>query len=60
MTNIGGANLVILKRPIVEEAEHNSKSYTYPVTATTQSQKKNLKAKKFQPISQVTNPARRN
>lgn len=60
MKNIGGANVVILTRPAVEEVEDNIQDHTYPVTAATRSQKKNLEAKKFQPISRVTKPAGRN
>ena len=60
MNNIGGANVVILKQPKVEKADDNVESYTYPVTAATRSQKNNLEAKKFQPISRVTKPAGRN
>lgn len=60
MNNIGGANVVILKRPTVEEAESDHESHTYPVTAATRSQKKNLEAKKFQPTSRITKPAGRN
>lgn len=45
MNNIGGANVVILKRPMIEEAEVNDKNYTYPVTAATQSQNKTLRPK---------------
>lgn len=60
MNNIRGANVVILKWPTVEEVESDYESYTYPVTADTQSQKKNLEAKKFQPTSRVIKPAGRN
>lgn len=60
MNNIRGANVVILKRPTVKEAESDCESHIYPVTATTWSQKKNLEAKKFQPTLRVTKPARRN
>lgn len=60
MKNIGGANVIILKRPTIEEADDNSEYHTYPVTAATQGQKKNLEAKKFQPISRATKPAGRN
>lgn len=42
------------------KTKDNSKSYTYPVTAATQSQKKNLEAKKFQPISRITKLVGRN
>ena len=64
MNNIGGANVVILKRPTVEEADNNLENHTYPITAATQSQ--NLARTKisglkiFQPTSQVTRPATRN
>ncbi len=47
INNIGGANVVILKRLTIEEAEDNAEDYIYPVTSSTQSQKKNLEAKKF-------------
>lgn len=40
MKNIGGVNVDIIKRPIVEDAESDYKNYIYPVTAFTQSQKK--------------------
>ena len=60
MNNIGGANVVILKRPTMEEADNDLEDHTYPVTAATRSQKKNLEAKKFQPTSRVTKPAGRN
>lgn len=40
MNNIGAANVVIVKRPTIEEAEDNDKTYIYPVTADSQSQKK--------------------
>lgn len=60
VNNIGGANLVILKQPTVEEADDNPKDHTYLVTAATYSQKKNLEAKKFQPILRVTKPEGRN
>lgn len=60
MNIIGGANVVILKRPTIEEAKDNDKNYIYPVTAATQSQEKNLEAKKFHPTSRVTNSAGRN
>ena len=33
MNNIGGANVVILKRPIVEKVDSNYESHIYPVTA---------------------------
>lgn len=33
-------NVVIVKRPTIEEAEDNDKNYTYSVTTATQSQKK--------------------
>ena len=35
MNNIGRANIVILKRPIVEEVESDYKSYIYLITVTT-------------------------
>ena len=35
MNNIGGANVVILKRPTVEEADHDLKNHIYPITAAT-------------------------
>ena len=60
MNNIGGANVVILKRPTAEKADHDSENHVYPITAATRSQKKNLEAKKFQPTSRVTKPAGRN
>ncbi len=60
MNNIGGANVVIPKRPTIEEAEGNAEDYIYPVTAATRSQKKNLEAKKFQPTSRITKAVRRN
>ena len=60
MNNIGGANVIIMKRPIVEDVESDYESYIYPVTAATRSQKKNLEAKKFQPTLGVTKPAVRN
>ncbi len=60
MNNIGGANIVILKRPTIEEAEDNAKDYIYLVTAATRSQKKNLEAKKFQPTSRITKVVGRN
>ena len=60
MNNIGGANVVILKRPTVEEADDNLEyPPTYPINAATRSQKKNLESKKFQPTSRVTRPAGR-
>ncbi len=54
MNNIGSANVVILKRPTIEETEENVKDYIYPVSAATRSQKKNLEAKKFQSPSRIT------
>ncbi len=60
MNNIGGANVVILKRATVEEVEGDYKSHTYPITTTTWSQKKNLEVKKFQPTLRVIKPAGRN
>lgn len=60
MNNIGRANVVILKRPMIEEADDDSEIYTYPVTAATRSRKRNLEAKKFHPTSRVTKPAGRN
>lgn len=33
MNNIGSANVVILKRPTMEEADNNFEDYTYSVTA---------------------------
>ena len=57
---IEGANVVILKQPAVEEVNSNYESHIYPVTAATQSQKKNLEVKKFQPMSRITKPAGRN
>ena len=60
MNNIGGANVVILKRPTIEEAEDNVEHYIYPVTTGTRSQKKNLEAKKFQPTSRITKAVGRN
>ncbi len=53
INNIGGANVVILKRPTIEETKNNAKDYIYPVTSVTRSQKMNLEAKKFQPTSQI-------
>lgn len=60
MNNSGSANVVILKRLTVKKADNNLKSYKYPVTAVTQSQKKNLEAKKFQFTSWIIKPVRRN
>ena len=60
MNNIADANVVILKRPTIKEADNDFKDHTYPNTAVAQSQKKNLKAKKFRPILRVTKLARRN
>lgn len=57
---IARANVVILKRPMIEEADDDSEIYTYPVTAATRSQKRNLEAKKFHPTSRVTKLAGRN
>lgn len=51
--NIGAANVVILKRQIIEEAEDNTEDYIYPVPAAIWSQKRNIKAKKFQLTSRV-------
>ena len=53
MNNIGDTNVVILKRPTMEETENNAKDYIYPVTSATQSQKKNVEAIKLQPTSQI-------
>ena len=59
MNNIEGANVVILEQPNVEEVDDNLKyPPTYPINAATQSQKKNLESKKFQP-TQVTRPVER-
>lgn len=60
MNNIGEVNIVILKQSIVEKAESDYESHIYPIITTTRSQKKNLKAKKFQPLSRVTKLAGRN
>lgn len=60
MNNIGVANVVILKQPMVEEIDSNYESYIYHVTVATQSQKKNLEAKKFQPMTHITKPAGKN
>ena len=60
MNNIEGVNVVISKRPTVEEADHDFENCIYPITAAIQSQKRNLEAKKFQHTSQVTKPAGRN
>lgn len=60
MNNIGGANIVIMKQPIVEDAKSDYESYIYLVTSATWSQKKNLEAKKFQPMLYITQPVIRN
>ncbi len=60
MNNIGSANVVILKRPTMEEVEDNTEDYIYPVIAATQSLKKNLEAKKFQPTSRIPKAVERN
>ncbi len=60
MNNIWGANVVILKRPTIEKTEDNTEDYIYPVTAATQSQKKILEAKKFEPTLRITKAVRRN
>ena len=54
MINIGGANIVILKRQTIEKTEDNTEDYIYPVTAATRSRKMNLEAKKFQPTLRIT------
>ena len=60
INNIGGANIVILKQPNVEKADDNLEyPLMYPINAIIQSQKKNLKSKKFQSTSRVTRPAGR-
>ncbi len=60
MNNIGSANVVILKRPTIEEAEDNAENYIYPVTSATRSQKKNLEAKKSEPTSRIIKAVGRN
>lgn len=45
--NIEAANIVILKQPTVEKVDNNFENHIYSIIATTQSQKKNLEAKKF-------------
>ena len=65
MNNIGSANVVILKRPVVEETDNYPEDHlTYPITITTQSQKpassKVSGTQKPQPISQTTKPAQKN
>ena len=56
MNNIGGANVVILKRPTVEEADDNLEYHpTYPINAATRSQKKNLESKNFSPPHELQN-----
>ncbi len=60
MNNIGDANVVILKRPTIEETENNAKDYIYPVTAATRGQKMNLEAKIFQPTPRITKAVERN
>ena len=60
MNNIGGANVVILKRPTIEEVKDNAEDYIYPVNAATKSQEKNLEAKKFQPTLRITKAVGRN
>lgn len=60
MNNIRGANIVILKQPIIEKVENNYKNLLYPITVDIWSQKKNLEVKKFQPMLQIIKPARRN
>lgn len=44
----------------MEKLNNNLKNHIYPITATTQNQKKNLETKKFQPILQDTKLAERN
>lgn len=65
MNNIGSANVVILKRPVVEETDNYPEDQlTYPITITTQSQKpassKVSGTQKPQPTSQTTKPAQKN
>ena len=65
MNNIGSANVVILKRPVVEEADNSLEYYhTYPITALTRSHKsvptKVSEPKNSWPTSRVTKPAARN
>lgn len=60
INNIGGANIIIMKRPKVKDENSDYESYIYPVTSATWSQKKNLEAKKFQPTLRVNKPAVRN
>lgn len=33
MNNVRSANVIILKQPIIKEAEDNSENYIYPITA---------------------------
>ena len=60
MNNITGANVVIIKRPTIEETENNAEDYIYPVTPSSCSQKRNLEAKKFPPTSRITKAVGRN
>lgn len=60
MNNIGVANIVILKQPMVEKVNSDYESHIYPIIAAIQSQKKNLEAKKFQTTLCVIKPVGRN
>lgn len=60
MNNIERINVVILKQPTVKEVDSNYESHIYLITTATRSQKKNLEAKKFQPMLRITKPAGRN
>lgn len=51
---------MILKWPIIENVDYDLKNNIYLIITIIQSQKKNLKAKKFQPILQVIKPTGRN
>ena len=62
MNNIGGANVVILKRPVVKEVDNNPEyHHAYPITNFTQSHKlastQVSRSQDFWPTSRLTKPA---
>lgn len=60
INNIGEANIIILKQLIIKEVDSDYKSHIHFIIAAIWSQKKILKAKKFQSRLHITKLAGRN
>lgn len=50
MNNIRGINSIIIKQLIIEKSDNNFENHIYLMTTATRSEKKDLEAKRFQPI----------